>query len=421
MISGLAFINTAHITKAQASTPVNGIIGSDTTWTQTNSPYSLTGNVLVNNGVTLTLQSGTILDLNSYYIRVNGSLIIQSGATINMDLLGSDSIQVNGVLYAVGTSANPIHINGNYEFYDSLGPAIYSTITFSQFSMGWNQQTNSGSLIENTIINSTEIEVSSGVKISDNTFLSSSLTLLGGSPTVLNNNLASGLSLIDGLSLGKASENLSPVISNNKINGLNIGAGSGVVSDNVISSLTISDAYGSPVSTLIERNMISDSSVGISCNIQNSYNGKATITNNTITNNAVGIQVGSPYAPTIVENNIYGNQINAKLSGTASGEVNLINNWWETTDSQAINQTIYDFKDDFNLGTVNFVPFLTAPNSQATPNPNAPISTPNASPASSPTIPEFQSAIALTIALLATTSVILACKKKKSLVLEGRK
>ena len=60
-----------------------------------------------------------------------------------------------------------------------------------------------------------------------------------------------------------------------------------------------------------------------------------------------------------------------------------------TTDQQAINQTIYDFKDDFTVGTVNFVPFLTAQNSEAIPNPNAsiPTSTPisTQSPSQSPT------------------------------------
>lgn len=47
---GLAIV---HFGTAQTlSTNVGGTISSNTTWTQTNSPYALTGNVLVNNGVT---------------------------------------------------------------------------------------------------------------------------------------------------------------------------------------------------------------------------------------------------------------------------------------------------------------------------------------------------------------------------------
>jgi hypothetical protein len=387
MISGLAFVGSMHFSAAQSGTDVSYIIGSDTTWTQSNSPYNFIGNVLVNNGITLTIGTGVTVNLNSYYLRVNGSLIIQPGATINMELIGP-GIQVNGVLSAIGTSANPIYINGGSQGHNFPTPFYsYSVITFSSSSTGWNQQINSGSIMENTIINCTEIDVSSEVKISSNSFLSGSLTLLGDSPTIVNNNLASGLNLIDGISVGQATKNLSPVISSNDITGgLYIQAGSGIVDDNTISGITIDDAYGSPISTLIERNLISKSSIGISSDIQSSNNNEATIENNTVTNNAVGIQIGTLYAPAIVDNNIYGNSLNAKLSEQASSEINLINNWWGTTDQQAINQTIYDFKDDFTLGTVNFVPFLTAPNSEAMPNPNTSIPTPapNSTQSSSP-------------------------------------
>jgi hypothetical protein len=84
MISGLAFVGSVPFGKAQTSTSVNGIITSDTTWTQANSPYNLTGNILINSGTTVTVGAGTTLNLNGYYIIVNGSLIVQQGVTINM-------------------------------------------------------------------------------------------------------------------------------------------------------------------------------------------------------------------------------------------------------------------------------------------------------------------------------------------------
>ena len=372
MVCGLSFGGTVHFCRAQSGTNVSYIIGSDTTWTQANSPYNFTGNVLVNNGVTLTIGADATVNLNNYYLEDNGSLIIQPGANITIGLIGN-GIEVNGVLSAIGTTVNPIYINGNVQ--NHIFFAFYSALTFSPSSAGWNQQTNSGSIVENVVVTNTEFEVSSGVEISNSAFLSGALTLINGSPTILNDSITTGLGVIGG----------SPVISNNTITGgLSISAGSGIVADNIISGLSLNDAYGSPDSTLIERNLISNSSIGISCAIQSSVDSEVAIENNTVTNNAVGIQIETPNAPAIFNNNIYGNTLNAKLSGQASSEINLADNWWGTTDHQAINQTIYDFKNDFTVGTVDFVPFLSASNPEALPNPNAPIPTPAPTPMPTP-------------------------------------
>jgi parallel beta-helix repeat protein len=81
-----------------------------------------------------------------------------------------------------------------------------------------------------------------------------------------------------------------------------------------------------------------------------------TIINNTITNNGIGIEVEGLQAKLITQNNIYDNQYNLKVS--TSDNVNVANNYWGTTDLQAINQTIYDKKYDYKTGTASFVPFL---------------------------------------------------------------
>ena len=58
MIGGLTLVNTVHLGMVQASTTVNGgIITSNTTWTQANSPYIVTAPVLVNSSVTLTIEN----------------------------------------------------------------------------------------------------------------------------------------------------------------------------------------------------------------------------------------------------------------------------------------------------------------------------------------------------------------------------
>jgi len=93
--------------------------------------------------------------------------------------------------------------------------------------------------------------------------------------------------------------------------------------------------------------------------------------------------------PAITNNNIYNNSYNAETF--VSVQTSLPDNWWGTTNTQAINQSIYDFKDDFNLGTVNFVPFLTAPNPQA-PVFLAPAPTSTPTPSASPTPAPSQNA-----------------------------
>ena len=350
------------------------------------------GNVLVPTGVTLTIGNGAIVDLNGYYLEVNGTLIIQPGATINIGSIG-DGIDVYGTMSAEGTSANPIQINGSVQGHIFF--ATYSAVWFYSTSTSWSQQTNSGSLIENTVFNHTGLEVQSGIRISDSTFLDG-LTVESSSPTIVNNDITD-LSVIQNPNIPSNSTAIQPEISNNTIaGGLYLEAGGGTVNDNTISggnnnpnsgnsgALSLSDVYGDPVSTLVLRNLINNSPIGISCDIQSSYNNKAIIENNTVTNNTVGVQIEGTNVPSIINNNIYGNSYNAKLSGV-SQQISLTNNWWGTTDQQAISQTIYDYKNDFTLGTVNFVPFLTAQNPEATPDPNAAISTPNTSPSATST------------------------------------
>ena len=148
---------------------------------------------------------------------------------------------------------------------------------------------------------------------------------------------------------------------------------------------------------MIERNIISSDTVvslrnaGVGVAVYGNAN--PVIENNTVTGNSIGINIynsnGSP-SPTIVGNNfeqnsqynIYSGQ-QGNYSSTAP-DVNAANNWWGTTDLSVINQTIYDHKDNFNVGTVTFTPTLTSPNPEAAPNPNAPIPTPNPQATSQP-------------------------------------
>ena len=117
----------------------------------------------------------------------------------------------------------------------------------------------------------------------------------------------------------------------------------------------------------------------IDSNSRYGINGGGNINSNTITNNQIGIH--NPPTGVISDNNIVGNTEN---SVTATIEdVNALNNWWGITDTATINQTIYDSKDDYHIGTVMFLPFLTQPSPTA---PAIPTYTPTITPVPTPVL-----------------------------------
>jgi parallel beta-helix repeat protein len=374
IICGLASVNIMPLGTAQTSTPVNGIITQNTTWTKTNSPYSLTGPVGVSQGVTLTIEPGATVNLNSYYITVNGTMIAKG--------TNSDKIQING-------------IDGS-----SPGIPLGSSLAIS-FTYGIiinNNENSIGSTFENVIINSVRMALGSSSIIDHCTVIG----FVAGQSTIISNNLVTGVLFAGGNSQvlnntikgGIQAEYESPIISNNVISGG--GRGNGIwfyLSDNIaISGNTITNCeqgiFAQGGNGIIDRNFIADNTDGITI----SYGATVTLQKNTIEKNRVGIQVGSDVRPVVIYNNLLDNSYDIYLGSSVN--INVANNWWGTTDTQAINQTIFDNKNDFNLGTVTFVPFLTTPNTEApaiptqspTPTSNTsalpsqnPISTPNQS------------------------------------------
>ncbi|MGD6933755.1 MAG: NosD domain-containing protein [Candidatus Bathyarchaeia archaeon] len=121
-------LGSVQFGQVQASETVNGIIASDTTWTQSRSPITLIGPISVNPGVTLTIEAGAIVNLGTYYI------------------------QVNGTLQALGTQNNKVQFNGG-------------KIVFTEICNGWLEQSDTGCKIENAVFNQTTITSDASLKI----------------------------------------------------------------------------------------------------------------------------------------------------------------------------------------------------------------------------------------------------------------
>lgn len=356
----LSFSNLifAEFCSAQNGTNENGIISQNKTWTKADSPHNLVENVTVNSGVTLT---------------------IEPGVTVNF--LGH-RLQIDGTLFAKGTSENNITFNG---FENKTTYKGY--IVFTQTSDSWNPNGNAGCIIENCDLIKVNVEINNcSPLINDNLFQGTGgdgvnmITIFGGSAIISSNTFTKNLypyyhgGGMSGHAAIELGDNNATII-NNKIEQCSTG----------ISFRTMETFTGK---TTIERNLINNNSVGLRIGQL-----PIIVQNNTITQNTLGLGVfGYSNNSIFVNNNLYGNtNWNVGLEGSANANLNLTFNWWGTIDSQVINRAIYDFKNNSKLGVVNFIPFLISQNPQATPNvpADSPTPTPSLFPTPTPITPEI--------------------------------
>jgi parallel beta-helix repeat protein len=353
LLVSLIMVSAVRFGTAQTSgTSVSGIIATDTTWTRANSPYTLIGNILVNTGATLTIQSGTTINLGSYYLMVNGTL------------------------QAIGTIDNPVILNGSQNYYSASNAG---EIIFTPNCNGWTSNTVSGCIIQNAIVNSplilsnaveiTQDKINNGINVQ-----SQISSLQTGTPTISNNLIKGGITI--GSALGSA------IITDNTIVGSGISFGSMNPPNVTVAVNTIVGCGGAAINVgcwglgmnnqvqLIVDNLIVNNSQGI---VLADWEGGSypIIENNTIANNTIGICVSYPWGnnkpqlnATILYNNIGGNS-KYDFQNQQPTTVNATYNWWGTTDTQAISLVIYDYYDDFNIGQVIYSPFLTTANIQA--------------------------------------------------------
>lgn len=90
------------------ATDVSGLISTNTTWTKANSPYVVTGNILVSEGIILTIEPGTEIRFDA-----------------------SKAIQINGTLIARGTADDSIRFTSN----TVQEPGAWGNITFDNSSI----------------------------------------------------------------------------------------------------------------------------------------------------------------------------------------------------------------------------------------------------------------------------------------------
>ena len=163
------------------------------------------------------------MDLNNYYMTVNGALVAKGTST--------DKIQINGVS-GMGPFMPPPAPN----------PYLFTYgINFTKLSVGYDPKTSSGSIIENAIINSTTLALESAPKL-DNNVITGYITSNGTS--VISNNVVAGEIDLTGPS----------TVLNNQING-SVQVQTNVIGGNIEDS---SNPQGTPV---ISNNIITGSGI----------------------------------------------------------------------------------------------------------------------------------------------------------------
>jgi len=326
---------------AGADTPVGGFIREDTTWTAANSPYEMIASVIVEEGVTLTIEPN-----------------------VTVKVAGQYALQVGGGLVARGTETEPIIFTtteitpipgswGYIKFEDSSMDAIFDDSEY----------------VSGSILQYCTVEYAGGSDAYGGVWADSASPFIDNCEILQNAN--SGLYLRSDASI---------IISNNTISGnsavdgggISIHSGAATISDNMISDNSANNdgggIYASSANVTIQNNEISDNTISDLNGAAVYTHSSEPFTDNVIANNkAEGVgdtnAVFIDATPAFNGNSIVDNQTEFALyyNQLVGSDLDATNNWWGTTVEMEISLMIYDFFDDASKGIVNYVPYLLAP------------------------------------------------------------
>ena len=351
-----------HPILSNADTDVSGTISADTTWLLNNSPYVVTGNILIEQGIKLTIEPGVVVKFRRTLFNL------------------PTSITVDGTLDAQGMNGYPITFQPDSD--DWVG------ITFSQNSTPWNEIDQTGCILSDCIIEDANI----AIKIQSS------------SPMIRH-------SIIRNCHLQISIRSDSPLIYPNIISNYFYDTkniyhdgdvfelyGPGIIKNNVI----ISSSDDSPAMFLAVNHVLGNShllEINLNTIICTGYGtgicgqGRPCIKivmgdrlnldclPILFTHNSISSYERLPIywwlndkncdfsCVNITENNIENNGgvLDLAFAGvpvdatTDDVAIAMPDNWWGTADTNEIDALIYDQNDDYNLPLVNYLPIATGP------------------------------------------------------------
>lgn len=358
----------------QAQTLVSGGIFSNTSWTVANSPYILTGPIVVFPGNTLTIEPGVTIKVQfkgfntglMSYIELRGAMIANGTlaapikfeaelATQEYTWRGIEIKSIQGGAFT-GTNfelQNALYgISSDKIYYDTLS---FKHCTFKNNMFGIylvaNLRLDSCDFINNGAA-VTAMPSYGGVDVNQCTFEKNNVCF----PRMANGILIRNSKFLNGRTAvlectGKIENCL---FQENLIGVENCYE---LVIQNCLFQRNISAIIGANQCT-IEQNLILANTTGIE------FAGPCTVVNNDINVNEVGVKISGAFSPGQTVQNFNNNRLcyNTKYNVENGSDLNLglEKNCFCLQDSAAIEALIYDGYDDFTRGLINFATYDTA-------------------------------------------------------------
>ena len=410
------FLLLATVTIAQ--TNVSGAISSNTTWGLANSPYNVTGSVLVSNGATLTIEAGVVINFSDdYKILVKGNLISSGTSSSLITFNGNSSGGYGSEVMIMFKSTNLSNSTITYNKFigpqkaiqladesehdqDSTKNSGILTITYSNFN--------------NAGIYTKGYDSSAELKFKNSTF--ESLIIKGYYPrteTISFTDCIINNSNIDSDSYNKGISFITSTIKNSTITmgccdanflfnrsilyNSNISEGGGNPVNGlfkVVNSFFISSKVNLPSSHFVSEksiffskseannmlsvgnteisnssfigfdNLLSINGIKISGSAGYNIGGNTNLSDNTFFNFNSALILDGKNNLSISNNNIISSSLYNFKNNTNSDLV-LENNYWGTSIESEIQNLIFDSNDNIDKGTIDYTPFLTSLNTIA--------------------------------------------------------
>jgi len=362
---------------AQAQTNVSGGVFTNTTWTLANSPYILTGPVVVFPNVTLTIEPGVEVRIEEkstnvslqIYLELRGKLVAKGTSANPISFIpntpptvGNDYIwQGIFVKTAQGGSIDMDYFTFNNAYYGiNYDDVFIDTLTFNHCKFNYNCY--ALAINTNVVLNYCEF---------NNNAVVHSLIYVYGSVTAKNciykNNFACMTTVVNGVEVSDCT------FENNQNCFIQI---SGKVKNSMFKNNA--KAFQENGTLEIDSSEFRNNQIGIDAfgvgSVKNSIftgNGigltvssNSIIENNNISNNDVGLGLVGTFTTGMVlpfiKNNKICNNIQYNLENKSDYNLSLDSNCFCLNDSVSIDAKIYDGYDDITRGLINFAIYDTS-------------------------------------------------------------